>query len=214
MPAQRSSHPIFARYYARVSLAMDNGGMAAHRRNLLQGLTGAVIEVGSGNGLNFAHYPAGVTEVLAIEPDPRLREIARRNAAQAPVPVEVRDGVAEELPAIDATFDAAVVTLVLCSVDDQHATLREIHRVLCPGGQLRFLEHVRASTPALRSVQRLLDATIWPALCGGCHTGRDTAAALEGAGFTIDQLDAFRFPDTRLSTPATPHLRGTATRIP
>jgi hypothetical protein len=75
------------------------------------------------------------------------------------------------------------------------------------GGQLRFLEHVRASTPALRSVQRLLDATIWPAPGGGCHTGRDTAGAVEGAGFAIDHLDPFRFPDTLLTMPATPHLR-------
>ena len=214
MPARSISHPVFARYYARISPAMDKGGMAAHRRQLLHGLTGPVIEIGAGNGLNFSHYPAGVTRVLAIEPDPHLREIARRNAAQAPVPVEVREGIAEELPADDAAFHAAVAALVLCSVADQQAALREIHRTLRPGGQLRFLEHVRAGTPALRGVQRLLDATIWPALAGGCHTGRDTAAAIEQAGFAIDQLDPFRFPDTRLTMPATPHLRGTATRIP
>ena len=214
MPVRRISHPVFARYYARISPAMDKGGMAAHRRQLLHGLTGPVIEIGAGNGLNFAHYPAGVTRVLAIEPDPHLREIARRNAAQAPVAVEVREGIAEELPADDAAFHAAVAALVLCSVADQQAALREIHRTLRPGGQLRFLEHVRAGTPALRGVQRLLDTTIWPALAGGCHTGRDTAAAIEQAGFAIDQLDPFRFPDTRLTMPATPHLRGTATRIP
>jgi ubiquinone/menaquinone biosynthesis C-methylase UbiE len=214
MPARRVSHPVFARYYARISPAMDKGGMAAHRRRLLHGLTGPVIEIGAGNGLNFAHYPAAVTRVLAIEPDPHLREIARRNAAQAPVPVEVREGIAEDLPADDAAFHAAVTTLVLCSVADQHAALREIHRTLRPGGQLRFLEHVRASTPALRSMQRLLDATIWPALAGGCHTGRDTPTAIEKAGFAIDRLDRFRFPDSRLTTPATPHLRGSATRLP
>lgn len=214
MPVRRISHPVFARYYARISPAMDKGGMAAHRRQLLHGLTGPVIEIGAGNGLNFSHYPAGVTRVLAIEPDPHLREIARRNAAQAPVAVEVREGIAEELPADDAAFHAAVAALVLCSVADQQAALREIHRTLRPGGQLRFLEHVRAGTPALRGVQRLLDATIWPALAGGCHTGRDTAAAIEQAGFAIDQLDPFRFPDTRLTMPATPHMRGTATRIP
>jgi ubiquinone/menaquinone biosynthesis C-methylase UbiE len=168
----------------------------------------------SDHGLNFAHYPAAVARVLAIEPDPHLRDIARRNAAQAPVPVEVREGIAEDLPAEDAAFHAAVAVLVLCSVADQHAALREIRRILRPGGQLRFLEHVRASTPALRSVQRLLDATIWPALAGGCHTGRDTATAIKQAGFAIDHLEPFRFPDTRLTTPATLHLRGSATRIP
>jgi ubiquinone/menaquinone biosynthesis C-methylase UbiE len=214
MLAQRISHSVFARYYARLSPAMDKGGMATHRQQLLQGLAGPVIEIGAGNGLNFAHYPVGVTRVLAIEPDPYLREIAQHNAAQAPVPVEVCDGIAEELPAGDAAFHAAVAALVLCSVADQHTALREIHRVVRAGGQLRFLEHVSADTPRLRCLQRLFDATIWPALAGGCHTSRDTPAAIQAAGFTIDQLDTFRFPDTRLTMPATPHLRGTATRNP
>lgn len=214
MPAQRTSRPVFARFYVRVGAAMDKGGMAEHRRRLLQGLTGAVIEIGAGNGLNFPHYPAGVTRVLAVEPDPHLREIARRRAAVAAVPVAVSGGIAEQLPASDAAFDAAVASLVLCSVADQQPVLGEIHRVVRPGGQLRFLEHVRADTPAMRHVQRVLDATIWPVLAGGCHTGRDTAAAIQAAGFTIEHLDRFRFPDMRLTLPASPHLRGVALRAP
>jgi len=212
MPVHRISHPVFARFYAQVSPAMDAGGMAARRRQLLQGLTGTVIEIGAGNGLNFAHYPAGVTQVLAVEPDPFLRQIASRNAASAPVPIEVTDGIAEDLPAGDTTFDAAVATLVLCTVASQQAALREIHRVLPPGGQLRFLEHVRAGTAGLRRLQRLLDAAIWPALNGGCHTGRDTAAAVQAAGFTIERLDRFRFPEMRLTLPASPHLSAIASR--
>jgi ubiquinone/menaquinone biosynthesis C-methylase UbiE len=191
---------------------METGGLAGHRQRALAGLTGTVIEVGAGNGLNFAHYPAEVTSVLAVEPDPYLREIAAQQARQARVPIEVRDGVAERLPAADATFDAAVATLVLCSVADQRAVLAELHRVVRPGGQLRFLEHVQAGTPGLRRVQRLMDATIWPVLLGGCHTGRDTAAAIASAGFTIKRLDEFRFPPTRLSSPATPHVSGVAVR--
>ena len=128
------------------------------------------------------------------------------------MPVEVRDGVAERLPAADAAFDAAVVTLVLCSVADQQAVLAELHRVVRPGGQLRFLEHVEAGTPGLRRVQHLLDVTIWPVLLGGCHTGRDTAAAIASSGFTIERLDEFRFPPSRWSTPATPHVSGVAVR--
>jgi len=214
MPAPRISRPVFARFYARVSPAMDAGGMAARRQQLLAGLTGTVIEIGAGNGLNFACYPAGVTRVLAVEPDPFLRRIALQNATSAPVPVEVTDGVAEELPAGDATFGAAVATFVLCTVASQHAVLREIHRVVRPGGQLRLIEHVRADSPGWRRAQRLLDMTIWPAVCGGDHTGRDTAAAVRAAGFTIERLDRFRFPDMRLTLPTSPHLSAVAFRAP
>lgn len=212
MPAHKISHPLFARFYARVSPAMDAGGMAARRQQLLAGLTGTVIEVGAGNGLNFAHYPATVTRVLAVEPDPFLRRIGLHSAASAPVPVEVTDGIAEELPAGDGTFDAAVATFVLCSVASQRTVLREIHRVLGPDGQLRLLEHVRAGSPGWRRVQQLLDATIWPAVCGGDHTGRDTVAEVRSAGFTIEHLDRFRFPDMRLTLPTSPHLIAVASR--
>lgn len=204
------NRPVFARFYARVSPEMDRSGAADHRRELLTGLAGQVIEVGAGNGLNFPHYPPEVTGVLAVEPEPHLLEIARRAAAQAPVPVEVVDGVAERLPAGDAAFEAAVVSLVLCSVPDQGAALREVYRVLRPGGRLHFFEHVRADTPGLARVQRLVTATVWPVICGGCHADRDTAAAIEQAGFAIAQLDRLTFPDMRISLPTSPHILGTA----
>jgi ubiquinone/menaquinone biosynthesis C-methylase UbiE len=212
VPARTKGHPVFARYYARVSRAMDTGGMAGYRRRALDGLAGAVIEIGAGNGLNFAHYPAGVTRVLAVEPDPYLRRVAGQQARQAPVPVEVRDGVAERLDAADASFDAAVATLVLCSVTDQRAVLGELHRVVRLGGQLRFIEHVQAGTPGLRRVQHLLDATVWPPLLGGCHTSRDTVAAIASAGFTVERIEEFSFPPARWSTPASPHVSGVAVR--
>lgn len=201
-------HPVFARFYGRLSRAMERRGMAEHRKALLAGLTGTVIDIGAGNGLNFAHYPSTVTRVLAVEPEPRLRQVARRAAASAPVPVEVVDGVAERLPTEDSSADAAVVSLVLCSVRDQAVVLREVQRVLNPGGQLRFLEHVRADSPGLARVQRALDATVWPHLAGGCHSGRDTAAAIERTGFTLDRLDRFLFPEVR--TPLSFYISGTA----
>ncbi|MGH8776643.1 MAG: class I SAM-dependent methyltransferase [Jiangellaceae bacterium] len=183
------------------------------RRLLVTGLTGRVIEVGAGDGANFAHYPADVSSVLAVEPEPYLRRRAEHAATLTGVPVQVTDGLAEDLPAEDGSFDAAVVSLVLCSVTDQPKALREMHRVLRPGGRLRFFEHVRADGPAMRRVQRLLDATVWPALFGGCHTGADTATAIEDAGFRIEQLNRPRFPDMAIPLPTSQHMLGTASRL-
>ena len=204
--ASSISHPLFARYYARCSLSLERG-LARHRRTLLAGLSGTVVEIGAGNGLNFAHYPHTVTQVLAVEPEPFLREIAERNAASAPVPVKVVDGLAERLPAADGEGDAAVASLVLCTVPDVAAALAEIIRVLKPGGSLRFLEHVRSPHPARARVQRFLDATIWPRLAGGCHCGRDTAAAIRAAGFTVEEMTEL----AAMPFPGSPQILGAAT---
>lgn len=212
MPQGRDNHPVFARMYARVGPAMDRGGMAEHRARLLSGLAGAVVEIGCGNGLNFAHYPAAVTRVLAVEPDPYLRRLADEAANAAPVTIEVVDAVAERVPAPDASFDAAVACLVLCSVPDQDAVLGELRRVLKPGGTLRFLEHVRGTTPGMVRFQRVADRTVWPLMAGGCHVSRDTEAAIGRAGFTRMEVSHFHFPEGRLPHPAAPHVLGTATR--
>lgn len=204
-------HPIFARYYARTSLAMERG-IAEHRRTLLAGLSGTVIEVGAGNGLNFTHYPPEVTSVLAIEPEPLLRGLAADRAAGVAVPIQVVDGDADQLPAEDGSLDAVVASLVLCSVPDPDHALAEMLRVLKPGGQLRFFEHVQARTLGKRTVQRTLDATIWPFLGGGCHTGRDTAGAIERAGFHIQDFEHLASRQTRIPFPASPQILGTATR--
>ena len=111
-------HPLFARFYARMAVAMERHGAAAHRRRLLEGITGRVVEIGAGTGANFVHYPPSVTELVAVEPEARLRALARRAARDAATPISVVDSVADRLPAADGTFDAAVTSLVLCSVPD------------------------------------------------------------------------------------------------
>ncbi|MEU3610479.1 methyltransferase domain-containing protein [Streptomyces sp. NPDC035033] len=206
-------HPLFARFYATLAgPALEKAGVAEHRARLLAGLSGEVIEIGAGNGLNFPHYPAAVTRVVAVEPEPNLRALARHAARRAPVPIEVETARAERLPHPDASFDAAVACLTLCSIADPDRALAELHRVLRPGGQLRFFEHVRADAPVMRRVQRVLDATVWPRLMGGCHTGRDTRSAIASAGFTFTAVERFDFPSTRIPMPATVHILGTAVR--
>ena len=194
MPSAKVSNPVFARAFPAMSRAMEAGGMAARRKALLAGLAGQVIDVGAGTGASFGSYPAIVARVIAVEPEPRLRRLATAAARPGPVPVEVIDGVASALPLGDASFDAVVVCGVLCTVPDQDVALAEIRRVLRPGGRLCFLEHVRADSARLSRTQRVLDATVWPHLFGGCHLGRDTAAAIERAGFTISGLERFLFP--------------------
>jgi ubiquinone/menaquinone biosynthesis C-methylase UbiE len=204
-------HPVFARLYPRISRSAERSGAAEHRRTLLAGLKGRVIEVGAGNGLNFAHYPAGVTEVVAVEPSPHLRGLAIQAASTAPVSIEVRDGTADALPAQDGEFDAAVVSLVLCSVPDQQTALREIARVLRAGGELRFYEHVVSNRPGTARVQRALDATIYPFLAGGCHCARDTGTAIRDTGFEVQHEERFAFKASRIA-PAVAHILGSARR--
>jgi ubiquinone/menaquinone biosynthesis C-methylase UbiE len=203
-------HPLFARCYARVGHLLD-AEIGDHRRRLLAGLAGQVLEVGAGNGLNFPHYPATVTEVLAIEPEPHLRQLALAAARQAPVPIRVVDGTAEALPTPDRAVDAVVASLVLCTVADLGQALAEVRRVLQPRGRLRFYEHVRAEDPRLARWQDRLERP-WGWLVGGCHPNRDTVAAITAAGLRVVQLDRFDLP--AMPALARPHVLGVAERAP
>ncbi|UQI44877.1 class I SAM-dependent methyltransferase [Streptomyces sp. HU2014] len=206
-------HPVFARAYAALSPLVDaRAGVAAHRRELLSGLSGRVIEIGAGNGLNFAYYPGTVSEVVAIEPERRLRRLAVEAAVRAGVPVDVVPGVAEALPVKSEAFDAAVLSMVLCSVRDVRRALAELRRVVKPGGELRFFEHGRAPGQVLATVQRALDATVWPTLFGGCHTARDPLRSITAAGFGMGAYRRLRVPESRVPLPASVFVLGTARR--
>jgi ubiquinone/menaquinone biosynthesis C-methylase UbiE len=180
-----------------------------NRAALVAGLSGRVLELGCGSGVNFARYPPTVSELIAVEPEPYLRARAERAAASAPVPVRVLPGQADELPLEDESVDAAVCSLVLCSVPDQASALAELRRVLRPGGQLRFYEHVAARHAMGRALQRGADATVWPRAFGNCHLARDTEASIERAGFRIERRD--RIPLRQADFPH-PHVVGCAVR--
>ena len=201
-------HPRFARLYEKISAESERRGTAEHRDRALAGLSGRVVEVGAGNGMNFRHYPTTVSEVVAVEPEDRLRALAEAAARTAPVPVRVVAGHGGALPFDDATFDAAVVSLVLCSVPEPKAFLTELRRALRPGGELRFFEHVRSSQPLLGVVQDMI-TPLWSVIGGGCHLNRDSRKAIDAAGFEIDELDRFTYRPLKF-VPAHAHILGRA----
>jgi ubiquinone/menaquinone biosynthesis C-methylase UbiE len=198
--------------YLRLASRRLAEGEQEHRRALLEGLTGQVIEVGAGSGINFRFYPRSVAHVLAVEPEPTLLGAAVENAGHAPVPVTVVSGVSGALPAEAASFDAGVASLVLCSVPDPSRAVAELHRVIRPEGELRFYEHVVAHARAAALAQRVADATFWPHVAGGCHMSRDTAAEVQRAGFTIERCERFTF-SPGAPVPAVPHILGVARRV-
>jgi SAM-dependent methyltransferase len=192
--AATKSHPVFARFWQFVSVREDKAGQNEFRQELLAGASGRALELGAGNGRNFPHYPAEVSQVVAIEPEPYLRQKAVEAAERVPMPVQVVDATDDPLPFDDDSFDFVVASLVLCSVPDQAAALGEIRRVLRPGGELRFYEHVMSEAPRRAAIERRLDDwRVWPKLFGGCHLARDTPAAIEAAGFRIERCRRFPF---------------------
>jgi ubiquinone/menaquinone biosynthesis C-methylase UbiE len=175
----------FAALYDTVGRGSEAAGLRDERRRLLAGTAGATIEIGAGTGLNLEHYPDAVTRLALVEPDRHMRRrLLRRVDALARV-AEVIDAPAERLPFPDATFDAAVVTLVLCSVPDQDAALREIARVLKPSGRLLFIEHVRSDDP---KVARRQDRIRPLYNLVGCNPNRETLHAIEASPLTVESV--------------------------
>lgn len=202
----------FARFLERREQRRADPGARELRRSLLAGLRGRVLEVGSGDGRSFEHYPASVASLLAVEPDPTARESAVERARAVAVPIEIVDGVAERLPAEDGSFDAVVVMGVLCSVADPRVVLQELRRVLREGGELRFWEHVSSKHVLFRTLQRVLDRLFWTKALGGCETTRDTESAIRAAGFTFERLERGFHSSSLFAITTAPYIHGVAIR--
>ena len=168
--------------WIEASLALgDLTGMAAQRRRLGAALQGRVLDLGGGSGRNLPHLGAADVVVVA-DPDEAALRRARRRRATRPVVVVAASG--ERLPFADGAFDAVVVALALCTIPDAGAALREVHRVLVPGGELRYLEHVVSPRPWLARVQHAVDPA-WGVLAAGCSLTRRTDVAVRAAGFDV-----------------------------
>jgi ubiquinone/menaquinone biosynthesis C-methylase UbiE len=185
---------LFARFYDRCMAGTEQAGLAEQRRGLLADVSGSVIELGAGTGVNLQHYPSsGINELALVEPEAPMAQRLERRVAASSLPARVVRAPAEELPLPDDSFDVAVCTLVLCTVRDQPRALSELRRVLKPGGRLMFLEHVRSEDPNVARWQDRIQP-LWVRCGHGCHCNRPTLECLGAAGFTVRDVTHTRVP--------------------
>ena len=198
---------FFALTYDRQMARTEKAGLRAFREALLAGAKGRVIEIGGGTGANLPCYGPAVESLTITEPElPMLRRLERTVREHRPA-AKVLRAPAEDLPFDDHTFDVAVSTLVLCGADDQPRALRELRRVLRPGGQLLFFEHVRSDDPG---TARLQDRVNWlNRLIVCCDCNRPTLRSIQDAGFTITQIEHTTLP--KAPKFARPAIMGSAT---
>jgi ubiquinone/menaquinone biosynthesis C-methylase UbiE len=205
---------FFAMTYDRQLRKMEAEWLGDLRRKVLGGLSGDVLEIGAGTGANLSLYPAAVRSVTVTEPDPSMLRRLERKVEGGSCPATVLRAPAEDLPFDDDSFDAIVSTLVLCGVDDQQRALREIRRVLRPGGTLSFVEHVRSDDADLAHTQ---DRMNWlNRLVVHCDCNRPTLSTMAAAGFEFDDivhLDATKVPKfVRPWVAGTAHVRDATDR--
>jgi SAM-dependent methyltransferase len=202
-----------AAVYDTVLAGPERAGLGAARRRLLAGASGAVLEIGSGTGVNLAHLPAGLRSLVLVEPSAPMRARLERRLEgtrdHLPASLAVVPGSADALPVPDGSVDTLISTLVLCSVPDVDAAVAELRRVIAPGGRLLLLEHVAGHGRGLR-LQRAIDPA-WRIIARGCRLTRDTRSALERGGFDTTEVTDWRLPGGGVTGPA---LLGTATPRP
>lgn len=198
----------FSALYDRCFKASEEAGLRDMRRETVGQARGRVLELGAGTGLNLDLYPESVQNLTLTEPDPHMIKQLRKRVEESARKAEVIEAPAEQLPFEDDSFDSAVVTLVLCTVPDPAAALREIGRVLKPGGQFLFLEHVRSRNPSLAKWQDRLEGP-WRFLGDGCHCNRDTVSTISAAGFDLGEVERPEFP--KVIPIVKPMAKGSAT---
>ncbi|MDX8477954.1 class I SAM-dependent methyltransferase [Mesorhizobium sp. VK24D] len=171
-----------------INLAMRNRDLLPYRERALSAAEGRVLEIGIGSGLNLPFYSPRTSEILGLDPSSRLIAMAQRAASGSSMPVSLVEGSAEAIPLDAASIDTVVTTWTLCSIPAASKALAEMRRVLRPGGQLLFVEHGLSPEPNVRKWQDRL-TPVWKRIGGGCHLNRPIRKLIEGAGFSISQMD-------------------------
>lgn len=177
-----------ATFYDAVMRKAESSSLGAWREELLKNITGEVLEIGAGTGVNLNYYPDTVTSLTLSEPDQQMRRQLTKKSAETKLPHEIVAAAAEKLPFPDQSFDVAVVTLVLCSVEHPERCLDELHRVLKPGGKLAVIEHVGAAEQQnVYKWQKRIEP-FWKRCAGNCHLTRDTLTTMQDNGFNCDNM--------------------------
>ena len=183
--------PIWPALYDHITKKTDEAGFGELRHALVADALGATLEIGAGTGANLRHYPADLERLVLVEPDARMLSRLQRRVAEQRPEAEVAAATAEHLPFPDASFDTAIVTLVLCSVADPVAALAEIRRVLRPNGRLLLAEHVRSADPRIAAKQ---DKIPFPYPLIGCHPNRDTLREIQASPLAVESVRSGELP--------------------
>ncbi len=187
MSADRLNHPFLARIYDAVLAPTERAGVRDQRRRMMEGVTGRVLEIAAGTGLNVPLYPGTASEIHAVEPDRHMLARLINRAPTSAVPLFIYRADACDLPFADGVFDTAIIAFALCTIPDPVRALDEVHRVVRPGGTLRFLEHVRSENDRTARWQDRVNP-LWGRVAGGCRLNQSTVEILASTRWEIDDL--------------------------